>query len=311
MAKSRPRARPAAKRTAPSAAGPVLPGERFTLADATRRVAESAARDAGRISMEPDPRPEPLHRFHQRLRRLRAAIRLVSGLRTESQAAAATETLRRLRRVARLVGEVRDFDVAIAHLSDPRLSASDHAPDERLESMLRRLREEARTGRALLGAFLRSEIDRGLFEDTTAVLTSGGSRLEGRLAWKVARTALARGRSRIERALKRARRRPDPDRMHRLRLELRRVHLLSDLIDDAVGRDPPGFPSRLTTLQRSLGTLHDLDLLVEAAEGLGHGVEESEWVRREDERRRALRKELIARFRKRSTRAAIAALAPD
>jgi CHAD domain-containing protein len=311
MARSRARGRRPSKAIAPSTSGAVGPGERFTLADATRRVAEGAARDARRISIEPDPRPEQLHRFHQRLRRLRAALRLVSALRTESQAEAAAETLRRLRRVARLVGEVRDFDVAIAHLSDPRLSASDRAPDERLESMLRRMREEARTGRALLGAFLRSEIDRGLFEDATTVLTSGVSRLEGRPAWKAARGALARGRARIERALKRARRRPDPDHMHRLRLELRRVHLLSDLLDDAVGREPPGFPSRLTTLQRALGTLHDLDLLVEAAEGLGHGADESGWIRREEERRRLLRKELIARFRKRSTRAAIAALAPD
>ncbi|MCI4357570.1 MAG: CHAD domain-containing protein [Thermoplasmata archaeon] len=282
---------------------------RFTLASASRKVVESARRDADRISIEPDPTPEQLHRFHQRLRRLRASIRLLARLLPEAQADRALEIHRRLRRVARLVGEVRDFDVAIAHLSDPRLSVAAEPPDERLEGMLRRMGEEAGTGRALLGAFLRSEIDRGLFEESDRLVATAGARLDGAKAWTACRRAVTSGRSRVERSLRRARRRSNPDRMHRLRIELRRAHILSDLVDAAVGRVEPSFPARLSGLQRSLGALHDLDLLVDGFEDVRGKAARSPWVRREDQRRRALRKEIILRFRKRSTRAAIASLA--
>ncbi|HEV2166811.1 MAG TPA: CHAD domain-containing protein [Thermoplasmata archaeon] len=280
----------------------------FTLVIAASRIAETGRRDAARISVEPDPTPEQLHRFHQRLRKLRGAIRLASGLLSEAQAASALEVHRRLRRVARLVGEVRDFDVAIAHLSDPRLSASAEPPDSRLEATLGRMREEAHTGRALLGAFLRSEIDRGLFEEAEGTIRHAGGRLEGPKAWRACRAALDRARSRVGRAVKRARRHPDTDRMHRLRMELRRAHTLSDFVDSAVGRAEPTFPGRLGRLQRSLGTLHDLDLLLGGFEGSGYSVDDSPWLRREEKRRRALRKELLAQFRKRSTRASIDSL---
>ena len=310
MAVRRQRSRPPSGSSSTEAELPSKPDPRFTLSIAAGRIAESAGRDATRISLEPVPTPEQLHRFHQRLRKLRGAIRLISRLLTEAQSANALEIHRRLRRVARLVGEVRDFDVAIAHLSDPRLSASPEPPDGRLEAMLGRMREEAHTGRALLGAFLRSEIDRGLFEEAQGAIRNGGGRSAGPRAWKACRAALERGRSRVERTLKRARRRPNPDRMHQLRMELRRAHILSDFIDSAIGGAEPTFPGRLSRLQRSLGTLHDLDLLVRGFEGSGHSVSDSVWLRHEDKRRRALRKELLAQFRKRSTKSAIATLSP-
>ncbi|HEV2519787.1 MAG TPA: CHAD domain-containing protein [Thermoplasmata archaeon] len=282
----------------------------FSIGPAALRIADSTGRDAVRISVASDPTPEQLHRFHQRLRRLRGAVRIAASLLPRAHEEIASEVDRRLRRVARLVGEVRDFDVAAAHLSDPRLTTSPEPPGALLETEVRRLREEARTGRALLGAFLRSEIDRGLFREAEEILRSSPRRLRGPGAWRACRSAVKWVRSRLERALKKARRRGDPDRMHRLRMELRRAHLVSDFIDAAVGRRESSYPGRLARLQRALGTLHDLDLLMEGLEALGARVSDSEWIRREDRRRRALRKRLTSEVGRRSTKFAIASLAP-
>ena len=281
----------------------------FALAEATTAIAQSVRREAERISNATDPTPEQLHRFHQRLRRLRVGLGTAGSVLSERQRIVAVEVDRRLRRLARLVGEVRDLDVAIAHLSDPRLLISGESSEDGLQATVHRLGEEARTGRALLGAFLRSEGDRGLFRDAEAIVRSAAPRLDGRSGRAEAAAALGRGRRRIERSLKRARRRPDRDRMHRLRLVLRRVHLLCDLLDASSAARAASFPDGLARLQRSLGALHDLDLLVDGARRLGDATASSPWLRRAEKRRRALRSELAEVLERKTTRKSVERLA--
>src|SRR5208337_1461825 len=65
-------------------------------------------RDARTLAAHPDPSPERLHRFHRDLRRLRIELRVLHHVLGPAGKSVAEDLGRRLKRLARLVGEVRD-----------------------------------------------------------------------------------------------------------------------------------------------------------------------------------------------------------
>ena len=261
------------------------------------------------IAGHPDPSPERLHRFHRDLRRIRVELETLRHLLPRGDRDRAAELLRRLGRVARLVGEVRDFDVGLALLAHPRLRRASGSSSEDFVRTRGRLQEEARTGRALLGAFLRAELDRGLVMELERVLAVARPRMSERRLERAAATERARSGGRAMRAIRRARRRPSPRRMHRLRSALRHARHLHELSSPGTGRDLRPFSSRLERLQQALGRLHDLDVLIDGLEGLGPAVWESEWARFERRRRRQLRAEITEELDRKEIRERVARLA--
>jgi CHAD domain-containing protein len=265
-------------------------------------------REARAIAGHPDPSPERLHRFHRNLRRLRVELRLLRHVLGATEQLRAEDLGRRLKRVARLVGEVRDFDVELALLGHPRLARASDPSFEHLERTRGRLREEARTGRALLGAFLRAELDRGLVREIDHILAAAQPHLTLRGVLRAAAIERKRSRERAERALRRARRRPTPRRMHNLRSALRQAHHLNDLLA-VPGHGPVRpFPRRVDRLQQELGRLHDLDVLADGLESLGPEVWRSQWARVERRRRRKLREEIASDLDRRTVRDSVSGL---
>jgi CHAD domain-containing protein len=281
----------------------------FTLLAPIRAIAEETERQTVRVAGHPAPTSEQLHRLHRNLRKLRAALRIAERALPKSRRPVVVDANRRLGRLARLVGDVRDLDVGLTHL--PPLPTDGGPPEAAPEGLAvrRRMQEQARTGRSLLGAFLRSEIDRGLFRTTREVLDSAAGPLSGLPAPRLLRQTIAGAVERTERARRRAARRPATERLHQLRIELRRLHHFLDLGRAADPVDAARFPARLSELQSELGTLHDLDQLLEQVRALGADARRSSWAKGKAADRRALRGALAARVRKRTIRSAIADLA--
>jgi CHAD domain-containing protein len=228
------------------------------------RVLESRVdetiREAERLIASAHPRPEVLHRLHRDLRRLRVGL----GVWTRASSAALQDELtgfdRRLKRLARLVGGVRDRDVALALLADaPRTLA----PRERraLRRLQIHLMDDARTGRELVRASLRTELDLGLFEGVRDGFHALPSARRAQALGRYLEEVHQEGQERVRQAHRKARQKPTSRRLHRLRIRVRSWRHLSDLaaeIDPTYGM-PRARP--LQTLQSRLGRLHDLDVV--------------------------------------------------
>jgi len=204
---------------------------------------------------------------------------------------------RRLKRLARLVGGVRDRDVTLSLLTDPSLP---RGPRERvrLVRVRRRLVDDARVGRELLRVFLRAERDSGLFEGIRAGLQVAPPRnrvqhLDGYLT-----QIRDEGRHAVQQAHRRARRKPSPRRLHRLRIRMRNWRHLSDLSVTLAPTKPITAPPPLRALQRRLGRLHDL----EVAENLSRPARGTRWARSLEEEQRRQRRRIVQQLRARRAR---------
>jgi CHAD domain-containing protein len=242
--------------------------------------------------------PTTLHLLHRDLRRLRVGIAVWRRAGPRRRAAPLREFDRRLKRLARLVGGVRDRDVALGLLRSaaPTLSA-----DERREfaALRRHLGTEARIGRTLLRAALRRERDLGLFEGIREAFASVPAHRRSGDALRYLAQLRAEGEAALRAAGRKARRRPTSRRLHRLRIEVRgwrQLGALAAAIAPAVGADDP----RLRTLQAELGRLHDLDVtgLLAADEAPAPVVRVLHRAQRRARRRlvRTLRADLAAPF---------------
>ncbi len=197
---------------------------------------------------------------------------------------------RRLRRLARLVGQVRDRDVAVELLTGVDDAVDGPTEREALERHRSRLRDDARTGRELLRAFLRSESDARLLPELSTLLAAPlrpGAARELRRVLGEHRTAHG---ERVVTAHRRARRRPSMERLHRLRIRVRRMRQFADLID-AVDPGAPGLATgQARRVQVDLGRLHDLDVLLE---GIDPGLRDASWVRALRRERRRERRSVV------------------
>lgn len=239
------------------------------------------------------PTPESLHRLHRDLRRLAAGLAIWQELLARRDRELLRPLDARLRRLSQLVGRVRDRDIAIGLLE--RGDGSTSTPRERqsLERYRARLGDDARTGRELLRAFLRAERDAHLFD---RVQESFHVRPPDRRAADLPRM-LARShtksRERLDRAHRRARRRPSSARLHRLRIRVRGVRHLSEISTKILPRSTPPFPAFLRRLQSDLGRLHDLDVVLD---GLDREIRSTAWADALRKKRRRQRRRIVDRL---------------
>jgi CHAD domain-containing protein len=87
-------------------------------------------------------------------------------------------------------------------------------------------------------------------------------------------------------AHRRARRRPSSERLHRLRIQVRRLRHLSEVRTRLDRRHPHAFPPAVRRLQTRLGRLHDLDVVLA---GLDEDLRSTEWARSLKRERRRVR----------------------
>ncbi len=208
----------------------------------------------------PSPPPEVLHDLHRELRRLAGGLALWAELLAPRDAADVKPIVRRIRRFARLVGRVRDRDVTLS-LLEPLLAVRDRASEAgALRGFVGRLREDGRTGRELLRAFLTTERRGGLLDQSRAVLDRKPRARASEEIVRIFHEEWAVHRRRVRKARRRARKRPDIDRLHRLRIRIRRWRHLASLADLANVPAPEPVTASLRTLQDRLGHLHDLDV---------------------------------------------------
>jgi CHAD domain-containing protein len=198
--------------------------------------------------------PEAVHDLHRDLRRLAILLSVWERLVPAERAVTVDELARRLRRLARLVGRVRDRDVT-AGLLEP----SARGRDPRWGEFLGRLREDREAGRELLRAFLTSERQAGLLDrlaETLAVEPRAGA---ARSLERILTDIRHRRQARVDKAHRKARRDPSAERLHRLRIRIRQWRHLAAL-ESVVGSRRNPVTSGWQQLQGRLGRLHDLDV---------------------------------------------------
>jgi CHAD domain-containing protein len=241
------------------------------------------------LTIRAHPSPESLHDLHRSMRRLRHAFGLWEQLLPPSRRAALRPLDRRLTRLARLVGQVRDRDVMLALIESAGLPKPPTSDLPRVARLRARLRDDGRTGRELLRVFLRSERDAGLFDELRAALAY----VPRRAAPAPLRPLLAEEwracRERVRAARRRARRRPSSSRLHRLRIRVRRLRHLAELVAHVDPGHPMSLSPAVTRVQAELGRLHDLDVVLD---GLDPDTVSTAWGDALRDERRRLRSKI-------------------
>ncbi|HYA54966.1 MAG TPA: CHAD domain-containing protein [Thermoplasmata archaeon] len=254
------------------------------------RILEEVTKAVDFVVAAPHPTPESLHRLHRQMRKLRTGLALWEALLPSAERDLLHPLDVRVKRLSRLVGRIRDRDIALGLLQRFDRASSSRRDIDRVERYRKRVQDDARTGRELLRAFLRSERQARLLDDVGERLRSlprSGSFRDSRRAVALAH---ARTHDNLARAHRKALRRPTMQRLHRLRIRIRRARQFSDL---AVILDPAherAFPSSMVRLQKDLGDLHDLDMILV---GLEEEVRKTVWAKRLRDERRRLRKEIL------------------
>ena len=245
---------------------------------------------------------EELHEGHREMRRLRSDARLWVRITPTGRAAGFSETDQSLRRLARDIGRVRNFDVGRELVRDlsrgprPALQATDR---RLLDTQLARAGREGRAALARDAAEPRatellSAVDRPL----RAALPRAAI---GRLA-TVVEDELELRIARLERALARAYARPTVARLHRLRIALRRARTVGAARHGLFGRTALPVSPTLLKLQVDLGRLHDVDVLREFARSHLKGVPRDRVDSALARERRVWKKRLVRRLGRRTLR---------
>lgn len=251
------------------------------------RLIASVAGSVDTVIDRPHPSPEDLHRLHREMRRLRHALAIWEDVLPKRQRELIRPLERRLKRLARLIGRVRDRDVVLALLEGPTLPRPAREEAALVARLRARVRDDARTGRELLRVFLRSERDAHLFEGLREGLELP---LRRRADVRAALDEEQERRHDLVRAAHRdARHRPTSTRLHRLRIRVRRFRHLTEVRTRIDGRTLATIPGSVRRLQGELGRLHDLDVVL--AE-LDPDLTATQWARALRKERRGIRNSL-------------------
>lgn len=248
------------------------------------------ARGADEAIEHPRPTSANLHRLHRDLRRLRTGLGVWQELLDTADGEQLGPLRARIRRLARLVGQVRDRDVALGLLDEVANQAGSDLELERLRQYRTRLQDDARTGRELLRAFLRSERQARLFDQVGHALKTRRRAIRADRLRRVLTQHHEAGRERVVSAHRKARRRPSMGRLHRLRIRVRRLRQVSDLTSAVDPTSDPSLAHSLRRLQQHLGHLHDLDVLLRE---LDPPLKEMAWAEALREERRRQRKAIV------------------
>ncbi|MGA8711106.1 MAG: CHAD domain-containing protein [Thermoplasmata archaeon] len=236
------------------------------------------------------PSVASLHRLHRQMRRLRTGLALWETLLPNNEREILHPLDVRIKRLSRLVGRIRDRDIALSLLQRFDARRAGHRDLLSVTRYRIRVQDDARTGRELLRAFLRSERQARLLDDVAERLRSLPRTGTFRDPHRAVVLAHVRTYDKLSRAHRQARRRPSMERLHRLRISIRRARQFSDL---AAALDPQherAFASSLTRLQSKLGDLHDFDLVLV---GLDDEVRRTAWADALRDERRRRRREIL------------------
>ncbi len=266
---------------------PSAEAEADRLLREVERTLEAVRRDVSEVIRHPHPTPGRLHHLHRELRRLRTALSVGREMFPKRDGAKLLALDRRVRRLARLVGGVRDRDVLLELLGSVGTKARPGLEAEMLERHRTRLRDDARTGRELLRAFARSETEAGLLDEVAGTLGRAARTARIPHLGRLLVAHHARGRERVAEAHSKARRRPSMKRLHRLRIRVRQLRQVADLARAVASAPDRTFDAPLHRLQQQLGRLHDLDVLLAS---LDPALSATGWFRAlKDERKRRRR----------------------
>lgn len=260
-----------------------------TLARELDRLLAVVAGAVDRCIDRPHVPPEDLHALHREMRRLRHALAIWEEVLPARPRELVRPLDRRLKRLARLIGRVRDRDVVLGLLDGPTLPRPTGADLPRVARLRARLRDDARTGRELLRVYLRSERDAHLFEGLREGLELRPRRAAGADLRTVLDREEERRHRRVRAAHRDARRRPTSTRLHRLRIRVRGLRHLAEVRNRLDGRSLGPVPPSVRRLQRGLGRFHDLDVVL--AE-LDPTLAATAWARALRRERRAIRRTL-------------------
>jgi CHAD domain-containing protein len=243
--------------------------------EAARRIAlaEVARAEQARLALDRGEDPEALHDLRVALRRLRSDLRAFRG---ELGDAVPGKLRRRVRRLAAMTNPGRDAEVGaalLAQLADGATGSERRAADvlagrlgDRRDRVYRHVRGERLGELETLLARLRETLGSWRVE----IRLDGEA--EPELSFRAALGAqLARHAGALLAALERAREAPEPGRVHRVRIEAKRLRYL---LEPVAPRLPAAraVVTRLRHLQDLLGAANDLavvaaELAAEAAEG--------------------------------------------
>lgn len=254
------------------------------------RILSEVTRGVDEVIQHPRPTAASLHRLHRDMRRLRTALAVWEELLGTADRVLLRPLSARLRRLAQLIGQVRDRDVTLGLLDGVAGDAGSDAELSRLKQYESRLQDDARTGRELLRAFLRSERQAHLFDHVGDTLKFRARSVRRTHLHRVLSTHQAEGRTKVLQAHRKARRRPSMDRLHRLRIRVRRLRQLSDLASAVGSATDPAFGESLRRLQQHLGRLHDLDVVVH---DLAPPLKKTGWAKALRKERRRQRKAIV------------------
>jgi CHAD domain-containing protein len=259
-------------------------------------VLDRVEQAAATLVQRPDPSPELLHGLHRQGRRLGVLFRAWALLHPAREREELRPLAARLKRLTRLVGQVRDRDVTLVLLGRAGPIGRGRAETREANRFLARIRDEARTGRELLRVHLKTETEAGLFRQLRGLADRSGPRLSALRARRLLADELGSRRRKVVRAQRRAAERPTPVKLHALRIRIRRLRHLEDVtVPGGIGGRTSGARD-LRALQARLGRVHDLDL---ALASMGPALKRSAWANHLRELRRKERekaKETIARL---------------
>lgn len=264
------------------------------LARELERLLAEVAGSVDDVVVRPHPPPESLHHLHREMRRLRHALAIWQRLLVSRDEALVRPLDRRLKRLARLVGRVRDRDVMIDLIEGPSLPRPPRRDARAVARLRARLRDDARTGRELLRVFLRSERDAHLFEGLRESVEFTPRPTAAAHLHDVLNEEQAQRDRDVRSAHRRARRRPSSTRLHRLRIQVRRLRHLREVRARLEQSSHTTFPPLVRRLQSRLGRLHDLDIVLG---GLDSDLLSTAWARALRRERRRVRSGLRATLR--------------
>lgn len=208
---------------------------------------------------------EQLHQARVATRRLREALPLVAP------GARGRKMERTVRRLTRALGPVRELDVALLTLDE--LEKSGDVP----ASALAKLRQVIRTERLRLHREMRHTVERvdldKLKKRAARAAHKGRSRLEGgrvadpkRLA--DARQRAARRAERLQAAIENAAGIYLPDRLHEVRIALKKLRYALELTNELSGSRATARVRTLKEAQDLLGRMNDLEVLIARVRGV-------------------------------------------
>jgi CHAD domain-containing protein len=198
-----------------------------------------------------------VHRARVATRRLREAVPVLS---TGLKHSKARKARRKIRRLTRALGAVRELDVTL-HLVDGLMHQSD-LPRNALEEVRRHVVEERdRRREVMLERLERVDLDKlGRRLDSVAEALDGA----GEEAWRPVLAARIAGRAtRLEEAAAHAGKMYAPERLHDVRIAAKKLRYALELAADSGTRSAAPLVRRIKRLQDLLGCLHDVQVLQE------------------------------------------------